>query len=316
MPLLSILGPTAGGKSDLALLLAEKINGEIISCDSMQVYQGMDIGTAKPSASVLASLPHHLISCFDLNVRYSASMFCELAEPIIADIEKRGKQPILAGGSGMYARLLLYGNNGLPADRDLHASLKLRLAAEGRELLLAELQAIDPLTATKVGNNDRRLIRALEVVMLTGEPIPQKTSPTDEPTMPGLQVINMCSPELNRERIAMRTRKMLRNGWIEETEKLIAKGLWSTPTACQSLGYRQVGEYLAGKLTSMDSLMEKIITLTCRYAKKQRTWFRNQHYGAVSISRQKGDDPEVIANQIIESFLQIKAHPPDKKQNS
>lgn len=302
MPVLSILGPTASGKSDLAMILAEKLNGEIISCDSMQVYKGMDIGTAKPSREDQQKIPHHLVDCFDIQTRYSASMFYELAGELISQIEAKGKVPVIAGGTGMYVRLLLYGNNMPPADRELHALLKKRLAEEGREKLLEELKLIDPETSERVKDNDRRLIRALEAVTLTGKPIPLKTAWGDIPVIPGMQVVNMCSPDLNRSRIVQRCGKMLRSGWIEETERLIASGLWDSPTACQSLGYRQIGDYLEGGFESFEALEEKIITLTCRYAKRQRTWFRNQHPGAVHIERREGDSSEEIAENIEEDF--------------
>ena len=304
MPVLSILGPTASGKSELALLAAEKLNGEIISCDSMQVYKGMDIGTAKPSKNELKSIPHHLVDCFEIDVRYSANMFYELASDLIKEIESRGKVPILAGGTGMYARLLLYGNDMPPADRELHARLKSRLKEEGREQLIGELMEKDPETCERVKDNDRRLVRALEAVLLTGGPIPVKTTWGDEAVIPGLQVVNMCTPELNRARIARRTGIMLKSGWVEETEALIKQGLWATPTACQSLGYRQIGDYLNGDFESFEALEEKIITLTCRYAKRQRTWFRNQHPGSWHIDRSEGDNPEKIASEIVDKFKQ------------
>lgn len=305
MPVLSILGPTASGKSSLAMILAEKLNGEIISCDSMQVYHGMDIGTAKPSLADREAIPHHLVDCFDIHTRYSANMFYELAGELIPEIESRGKVPIITGGTGMYARLLLYGNDMPPADRELHAQLKQRLSEEGRESLLEELREKDPHTAERVKGNDRRLVRALEAVILTGKALPAKTSWGDEAVIPGLQIVNMCSPDLNRARITKRTGEMLREGWIEEVEALIKQDLWSTPTACQSLGYRQIGDYLNGDFESLEALEEKIITLTCRYAKRQRTWFRNQHPGSIHIQREEGYSSEKVASDIAEKFKRL-----------
>lgn len=302
MPVLSILGPTASGKSSLAMTLAEKLNGEIISCDSMQVYKGMDIGTAKPTVEDREKIPHHLVDCFDIHTRYSASMFYELAGKLISEIEGKGKVPIIAGGTGMYVRILLYGNNMPPADRVLHAELKQRLAEEGRDALLEELTSKDPETASHVRDNDRRLVRALEAVILNGGPIPVKTTWGDEAIIPGIQIVNMCSPELNRERISQRSGEMLEQGWIEEVKSLIENGLWETPTACQSLGYRQIGDYLNGEFSSLEALKEKIITLTCRYAKRQRTWFRNQHPGAIHINRERGDNREEVADSIANMF--------------
>jgi tRNA dimethylallyltransferase len=302
MPVLSILGPTASGKTSLAIKLAQRLNGEIISCDSMQVYKGMDIGTAKATREEQSLIPHHLINIYDIHSRYSASRFVELATAAIADIERRGKLPIIAGGTGMYARLFLYGGDMPPADRELHATLRSRLAEEGRESLLAELTEKDPQTAEKVKDNERRLIRALEAVLLTGEKLPGKTTWGDEAIIPGLQVVNMCSPELNRSRITKRTAEMLDSGWIEETKELIDQGLWQTPTAFQSLGYRQIGDFLDGGFDSLAALSEKIVTLTCRYAKRQRTWFRNQHPGALQIMREEGDDIEQVVERVIVDF--------------
>lgn len=302
MAVISILGPTASGKSELALLVAEKLNGEIISCDSMQVYKGMDIGTAKPSSQELAAIPHHLVSCFDISVRYSASHFCEFATKLIKEIQQRGNVPIISGGTGLYARLLLYGHDMPLANKELLEELKTRLKNEGREKLVQELHAKDPLTCERVKDNNRRLVRALEIIALTGKPVPQKMSWGDEAILPGLQVINLCTAELNRSRIEKRTKKMLQQGWIEETKNLIQQGLWETPTACQSLGYKQIGEYLDGGFATLAALEEKLITLTCQYAKKQRTWFRNQHPGAEVLSRTENDSPEQIADKIVENF--------------
>lgn len=302
MPVLSVLGPTASGKSSLAMQLAEMLDGEIISCDSMQVYKGMDIGTAKPTLQDREKIPHHLVDCFDIHTRYSASMFYELATKLISEIERRGKVPIIAGGTGMYVRLLLYGNDMPPADRELHAELKKRLGAEGKEVLLEELRSIDPQTAERAKDNDRRLVRALEAVILTGGPIPVKTTWGDEAVIPGSQVVNMCSPELNRARIRERTGIMLKGGWIEEVESLIERGLWDTPTACQSLGYKQIGDYLNGGYESLEALEEKIVTLTCRYAKRQRTWFRNQHPGSLQVQRVEGDSTKGVAASIAAGF--------------
>ncbi|MCM8536153.1 MAG: tRNA (adenosine(37)-N6)-dimethylallyltransferase MiaA [Lentisphaeraceae bacterium] len=302
MSLIAVLGPTASGKSSLAMKLAKKLDGEIISCDSMQVYKGMDIGTAKPTLEDQQEIPHHLIDNLDISVRYSASMFLELANKIIPEVKSRGKVPIIAGGTGMYARLLLYGGDMMPADREVNAALKSRLINEGHDALWQELLEKDPVAAEKVKGNDRRLLRSLEVFELTGEPLPGKTTWGDEQIVDGLQIINMCPTEYNRERVGIRAAEMLKNGWIEETEALIDKGLWETPTAYQSLGYRQIGDYLEGKFESFEALQEKITTLTRRYAKRQRTWFRNQHPGSHMINREPGDSSEAIADDIVKLY--------------
>lgn len=305
MPVLSILGPTASGKTSLAIKVAQQLDGEIISCDSMQVYRGMDIGTAKVTPSEQQAIPHHLIDIYDIHTRYSASRFVELTTDLVKDIEKRGKLPILAGGTGMYARLFLYGGDMPPAERELHSQLKNRLEQEGKASLLQELYEKDPETAEKVKDNDRRLVRALEAVILTGAKLPGKTTWGDEAIVSGLQVVNMCSPELNRQRIRQRTAQMLNSGWIEETEALIKKGLWQTPTAFQSLGYRQIGDYLEGTLEGFDNLKEKIITKTCQYSKRQRTWFRNQHQGSMQIMREEGDSLDQVTQVIVKEYSKL-----------
>ena len=209
----------------------------------------------------------------------------------------------------MYARLLLYGGDMLPAERQLHAQLKERMAQEGCYSLEEDLRKIDPYTANLVSGNERRTLRALEAVTLTGKPLPGKTSWGDTPIVPGLQIVNMCDADLNRSRIRKRSKIMLESGWLEETQRLTDQGLFDTPTAFQSLGYKQIDEYNRGVFGTFEELTEKIITLTCRYAKRQRTWFRNQHQGAVMINREEGDCPEKISQQIKELWHQFHDNP-------
>ena len=303
-PLISILGPTASGKSSLALEIAQKFNGEIISCDSMQVYREMNIGSATPSQEELDSIPHHLVNILDISEGYDVQKFIELAEAKILDIHARGKLPILTGGTGMYARLLLYGFDLLPSDKELSLKIRQEFADNGTEALLEELKAIDPETAERVAANPRHLKRAVEVIRLTGEKVPFKTSWGEQVRYPGKQFILIPDPDYSRSRISKRTVEMLNEGWIEEAEHLMMnKGLLDSPTALQSLGYREIiqlikGEFPGGK----EALTEKLITLTCRYAKRQRTWFRNQHPGAEKFSYSNQIEFRAVADEIEQSI--------------
>ncbi|NQZ60033.1 MAG: hypothetical protein HRT88_21490, partial [Lentisphaeraceae bacterium] len=157
-----------------------------------------------------------------------------------------------------------------------------------------------------ISGNERRVLRALEAVTLTGEALPGKTTWGDTAIIPGLQVVNMCTADLNRSRIRKRTAIMLESGWLEETQRLTDQGLFDTPTAFQSLGYKQINDYNNGNFGTFEELTEKVITLTCRYAKRQRTWFRNQHQGSVRIDREEGDCPIKISQHIKELWLQHK----------
>ncbi len=295
--LITILGPTASGKSAVALILAQRLTAEIISCDSMQIYRGLDIGTAKPSAEEQKSCPHHLVDFLDPAEPYSSRKFEEDADRIIRDCLFRGIQPILCGGTGMYARALLYGFEMWPSDRDIAAELRRDFEAGSGESLFTELAAAAPEVAEQRRDNPRHWLRALEVLRITGRPPPtQKTFTPPDYAAP--EFILSPSPELTRARVRKRTGEMLAAGWIRETEELVAAGLLDTPTACQALGYQDIAAFLRGEIASKSELLERLITLTCRYAKRQRTWFRNQHPSGIAIPVRAEDTAESIANVI------------------
>ena len=304
-PLIAILGPTASGKSAVAVEVAKKLNGEIISCDSMQIYRQMSIGTAKIIKEEMDGIPHHLIDCKDISERYDASLFIKDVEKLIKDISSRGKLPIITGGTGMYARLLLYGGDMLPSDKAIAKKIREQFAQEGLDPLIAELHQTDPASAEKHAKTPRRIFRALEVVRITGEALPGKVSWHDETRFKKLkQYILIGEPDEARTLIRKRTKIMLEQGWIEEVQNLLENhDFLNTPTACQSLGYREIIEYLNGGFNNdIDELYEKLVTQTCRYAKKQRTWFRNQHHGAMIIPRKANDSLQSLVDIILDNY--------------
>lgn len=273
-----IMGPTASGKSALALKWAMARGGEIVSVDSMQVYRGLEIGTAQPTAAERKLVPHHLVGIRDIHKRIDVFTYCKLADAAIEDIFNRGKLPILAGGTGLYLRSLLYGMDDLPGDRELRSELdRLYDSADGEAALHERMCELDPKALAKFANCRRRLIRALEVRLITGKSILdlQGEAPRNLRYEAEAWRIDMDADKL-KKRIADRVEKMLAAGWIDEAEAALADGLLETPTAHQALGYRIIGEYLAGKF-SRGELTARISTATWQFARRQRTWFRHQH---------------------------------------
>lgn len=279
-----IMGPTASGKSALALEYADRFNGEIISADSMQLYRDLPIGTAQPTAAERAAIPHHLVGIFDLSERAEVFRYCELAAAAAADIFRRGKTAILCGGTGLYLKAFLYGLDDLPADPELRRELDARYDSDAGEAdLLARMRDLDPAACDRWRACRRRLIRALEVRLLTGRSILELQS-GPKPLRYDAELLKLDpDAETLKRRIALRADRMLASGWIDEARRAIAAGLFTSPTAHQALGYRQIGEYLDGRLT-MDELREKIRTATWQYARRQRTWFRHQHPEARTVA--------------------------------
>ena len=283
--LLVISGATASGKSALALAAAQRIGGEIISVDSMQLYRDLPIGTAQPTAEDKALVPHHLTGGYELSERSEVFRFCAEADAAIAGVKSRGKVPVLCGGTGLYLKALLYGLDDLPGNRELRKELdELYDNESGEKELHRRMAEVDPAGLAKWKDCRRRLIRALEVYLLTGKSIVELQQGTRRTMRYATAsfVLELESGEL-KERIAARARMMLENGWIEEAQAAIARGLFTSPTAHQALGYRQVAEYLAGRY-GKEELYEKICTATWQYARRQRTWFRHQHPEAEKYS--------------------------------
>ncbi len=283
--LVVIMGPTASGKSAMALEYALKNGGEIISADSMQLYRDLPVGTAQPTPEERAAVVHHLVGIYDLAERAEVFRFCELADAAVHDIWHRGRCAIVCGGTGLYLKAFLYGLDNMPADRNLRLELDALYDSDAGELLLHErMRQIDPGAYSKWHTCRRRLIRALEVRLLTGKSILELQSGTHNKLRYEAKVWRL-EPEADmlKSRIAQRARKMLDNGWIEEAQRAIDAGLFATPTAHQALGYRQIDTFLRGGF-DRDTLLEKICTATWQYARRQRTWFKHQHPEAEIIA--------------------------------
>ncbi|MDO8494078.1 MAG: tRNA (adenosine(37)-N6)-dimethylallyltransferase MiaA [Deltaproteobacteria bacterium] len=277
-PLLIICGPTAIGKSALAMELAEKIGGEIISADSGQVWRELDIGTAKPNFHDLRRVPHHLIDVVGPGDHFDASLYTQLADAAIASIIERGKQPILVGGCGLYIQVLLKGLCEAPAqDKEIREQLHQRLKEEGIEAMFASLQKCDPVTAGKIHPNDKtRIIRALEVYEITGEPLASfhEKHQFQKPRYEAKQFGLTCEREELYKRIEKRIDWMMSNGWDEETRELLR--LYKADSqAMQCLGYVQLVRYLRGELPLAEAV-EEIKKQTRNYAKRQLTWFKKE----------------------------------------
>ena len=276
LPIL-IAGPTAVGKSQIALQLAGQLGGEIISTDSMQVYRGLDIGTAKPSPAERARVPHHLIDICDLNESFDAAQFARLAHCAVAEIQSRGRVPILCGGTGLYFKAFLEGlGETPPADPKLRAELE----ATPLEKLLAELRERDPVTFEKIDKmNPRRVIRAVEVIRLTGKRFSeQRAGWKSDSTIHDSRFTThlycfMRQPADLHTRINARVDAMFARGLVDETRELIKRGLAENKTAMQAIGYRQVEEHLRGE-RSLPETIELVKIRTRQFAKRQLTWFR------------------------------------------
>ena len=278
-----ILGATASGKSSLALETALVTSGEILCCDSMQLYRGLDRGTAKASPEEQALVPHHLINTLSIGQKSDIFQFCTMAEQAVADILRRGKRPVLEGGSGLYLHAFLYGLDQLPAKQSLRDELDARFDNEEHFPELCRIMAEKaPLDFQKFGEHRRKLIRAYEVFLLSGKQISELQS-GNRVQRPGYkQFFLVWDRQELCERIRIRTKQMLASGWIEEAEALIKQGLLQTPTAWQALGYSLIGEYLKGTF-SRDELEERIVIATRQYARRQCTWFRNRHPDAEPV---------------------------------
>ncbi len=277
-PIVVIAGPTASGKSTLAMRAAELLSGEIISADSMQIYRGLDIGTAKPSPEDRAKVRHHLVDLLDISEPLNVYRYVGLAESAVRDIRGRNKTPIVAGGTGLFVRSLLYGLDPLPADDGLKAKIQAEFGGEeGFERLLALMMQKDPAAAEKWRGNRRRLMRAFEVLTLAGRSILelQKTW-KGELKEPAIGVFLKWERDELRRRIEARTDQMLAAGWIDEAARMIGRGLLDSPTAWQAIGYGIIGRHL-GCGTSFEEMRAGIIGATWRLARRQETWFRNKH---------------------------------------
>lgn len=267
----ALVGPTAVGKSGTAIEVAERIDAEIVSVDSMQIYRGMDIGTDKVSPDDRGRVPHHLLDLREPTHDLTVAEFQELARHAIDDIASRGKLPLLVGGSGLYFRAVVDDLDFPPRSPEVRAALEERIDIEGPAPLHAELSERDPVAAARIEpNNARRIVRALEVIELTGRPFSENDAWDRYKSRFDLRVAGLeRPPEQLHDRIERRVGEMLDRGLIEEVWRLQERGLGLT--ARQALGYRQV---LEAPATTRDDLQREISKATRRFARRQRSWFR------------------------------------------
>ena len=275
--IICIAGPTASGKTALAVELAKSFNGEVVSCDSMQIYKRMDIGTAKPTAEEMDGIPHHMLDVCEPDEDFSVSKYCEMATPIVDDIIARGKTAIIAGGTGLYMDSLIKGNDFAPFPATGHRQrLEEKLNKVGLDAMIAELAAIDPEAVERSQKNPRRIIRALEVFYETGETITahnlrtQAIPPRYSPLWLGL---DFDPRKLLYDRIDLRVGIMLETGLEKEIRDLLSSGIPATCTAMQAIGYKEFLAAMDGQC-SMEEAADQVRQSSRRYAKRQLTWFR------------------------------------------
>lgn len=296
---LFIVGPTATGKSQAAVETALQLGGEIISADSMQIYRGMDIGTAKIPLAERRGVPHHLIDIVDPDQSFTVMEYQRLALQAIEEIVRRGRVPIVVGGTGLYVKSLTDGLDFTPAGEDPEYRRQLRMLAEreGPEFLHRRLQEVDPPTAKRLHPHDvRRVIRALEVYHLTGLPMSEAAGRHQPPISPVLIGLTMDRATLY-DRINRRVLSMIEAGWIDEVKGLLERGYHRDLQSMQAIGYKELAAYLAGEM-SLHEAIERIQRGTRRYAKRQWSWFRAQP-GLVWLDVGSESPPE-IATRIVQ----------------
>ena len=304
--IICIAGPTASGKTALAVELAKELGGEVVSCDSMYVYRRMNIGTAKPSPEEQQGIVHHMIDVAEPDEDFSVSRYCTMASPIVDDIVSRGKTAIIAGGTGLYMDSLIKGNDFAPfPSTGVRERLEKQADDEGMEAMAAWLASVDPEAAARI-HDRKRLLRALEVYLETGETITehnrrtQAIPPRYTPLWLGLDFADRA--ELYR-RIDLRVDIMLQQGLLEEIQQLLASGIPEKCTAMQAIGYKEFVAALDG-LCTIEEAAEEVKKSSRHYAKRQLTWFRrNKHIHW--LTRNSGEDAEEIilrARQILQDF--------------
>ena len=294
--IICVVGPTASGKTALAVELAKFTNGEVVSCDSMQIYKRLDIGTAKPTVEEMQGIPHHMIDICEPDEDFSVSRYVEMATPIVEDILSRGKTAVIAGGTGLYVDNLIKGGEFAPCPATgCRERLEERLQSEGIEVLKEELRAVDPVALNKSQGNPRRIIRALEVFQETGETITahnQRTAaipPKFDPLWIGTDYL---SRQDLYDRIDLRVELMVKDGLLDEIRDVLSSGISETATAMQAIGYKEFIDAMAGRAT-MDEAIAQVQQSSRRYAKRQQTWFKRN--GKIHwLLRAKGQPSEEI----------------------
>jgi tRNA dimethylallyltransferase len=273
LPVIAVIGPTAAGKSDLAVDLALELGGEVINADSMQLYRGMDVGTAKLTMEERRGVPHHLLDVWDVRRTASVAEYQERVRPLMDDLLARGVVPILVGGSGLYVRAALDDLEFPGTDPGIRARLEAELEAHGPAPLHERLRGLDPEAAGAIlPSNGRRIVRALEVVELTGRPF-SASMPSYDAVYDSVQLgVEVPRPVLD-ERVALRVDRMWEAGLVEEVRALARQGLAEGRTAGRALGYAQVLRFLAGEWTE-EQAREETVRATRRFVRRQESWFR------------------------------------------
>ncbi len=310
IPLISVTGPTASGKTKLGVSLAKHFDGEVISADSMQIYQGMDIATAKPTAEEMCGIPHHLIGFLPPDQTFSVAQFVDLAKAKIEDIHKRGKLPIIVGGTGLYVNSLLnnisFSEN--DSDEKLRAELREKAEKQGVMSLIEELREFDPDSAERIEpNNVKRVIRAIEVYRTTGITMTEQNRRSRLAESPYRAVkigLKAQDRQFLYDRINMRVDIMVEQGLLEETEKVLSSDC--SQTAEKAIGYKELIPYFNGE-TTLENALEELRKQTRRYAKRQLTWFlRDEDIHWFNIDTVESfEELENLAKDYVEKELKI-----------
>jgi tRNA dimethylallyltransferase len=278
-PLVAILGPTASGKSALGVRLAERLGGEILACDSTQVYRGFDAGTAKPSSAERRGIPHHLLDLVEPSEIFTAGEYRRRAEIVLADLASRGRLPILTVGTGLYLRALLEGLADAPErSAALRTRLDARAAARGPVYLHRILARIDPAAARRIAPRDQqKIVRAIEICVLAGKPVSEVHRAGRDPLAGFAPIrIGLAPPRAALyQRIERRTNEMLAQGWLDEVADIVHHGVPADSKSFEFIGYRTLREHIEGRMSLADATAE-IVQSTRHYAKRQLTWFRRE----------------------------------------
>ena len=297
--IICIAGPTASGKTSLAVELAKLYNGEVVSCDSMQIYRRMDIGTAKPTKDEMQGIVHHMLDVANPDEDFSVSRYCEMAGPIVDHILSRGKTAIIAGGTGLYMDALIKGNDFAPFPATgRREELEALAAREGIEAIMEQLRAVDPEALDRSQGNPRRIIRAMEVYLETGETITAhnlKTQAIPPKYRPVWFALEDESRQDLYDRIDRRVDIMLEQGLLEEIKNLLASGIPSKCTALQAIGYKEFIAALDGQCT-IEEAADEVKKSSRHYAKRQLTWFR-RNPNMIWLRRAKGETTREIVEK-------------------
>ena len=306
--IICIAGPTASGKTALAVALAKELDVEVVSCDSMQIYRGMDIGTAKPTKEEMQGIPHHMLDVADPGEDFSVSRYCEMASPIVDDILSRGKSVIIAGGTGLYMDALIRGNSFAPCpSTGMREKLEKQADVEGMQAMLDLLTSIDPQAAAKLHLADRkRILRALEVYYETGNTITAHNLKT-QAIPPKYQAVWFGLEDQDRaelyKRIDRRVLEMMELGLLGEIKQLLAKGISEKSTAMQAIGYKEFLDALAGRCSTQEAIAQ-VQQSSRHYAKRQLTWFRRNSAIHWLVRQQGNTTKEILekARQVLGEF--------------